>query len=166
VSLVPAPPRSTAAQLPWNTRGGEQLCGGALGRVRQHLQQLQLVVGVQRPGERPQRLHLDAGHGAHRGDQAVGHPVRRQVDHDVVHGETAAALEDVDRDDVHAGGAQGGGDGAEDAGPVGDDQAQEMGHGSSRGALLGGRICVDRRQQFPAPPPRPSSAPRTVRPPT
>jgi hypothetical protein len=88
-------------------------------------------VGVQGPGEGPQRLHLHARHRPHRGDQAVGHPVGRQVDDDVVDREAAAALEHVDRHDVDAGSAERRGHCTEEAGPVGHHQAQEIGHGSS-----------------------------------
>jgi hypothetical protein len=68
-----------------------------------------------------------------------------QLDDDVVDGDAVAALEDVDGDDVDAGGAERGGDGAEDAGAVGHHQAQEIGHGSS-GVVLRCRVRADLRR--------------------
>ena len=133
-SHVVRPARSTTAQPLWNTRGSSaasSLAAVPSAGPGQRLEQLQLAVGVQRPGERAERLDLTPGHGLGGGDQAVGQPVAGEVDHDVVHGDAATALEDVEGHDVDAGLAQRGGDGAQDAGPVGHHQAQEIGHGSS-----------------------------------
>jgi hypothetical protein len=90
-------------------------------------------MGVQRPGERPQRLDRDPGHRVRRGDQAVGQPPGWQVDHDIVDGHAVGPLEHVQGHDVDAGRAERRGDGAQGAGLVGHHQAQEIGHDSSGG---------------------------------
>ena len=163
--------RSTAAQLPWNTRGSSAASSfaavpsAACASASSSSSSRWVSSG---PANGRSASTSTPGTVLHRGDQAVGQPVRRQVDHDVVHGQTAAALEDVDRDDVDAGRAQRGGDGAEDAGPVGDDQAQEIGHGSSRRRhCWGGRdLRRSRGSSFPHRPRGRRAAPGRVRPPT
>ena len=112
--------------------GGQQLHRRALGGPGQRLEQLQLAVGVQRPGERPQRLDR------RRPGTACAAVIRlsgsRSRGSSTTTSSTATpcrALQDVEGHDVDAGVAEGGGDRAQDAGPVGHDQAQEIGHGSS-----------------------------------
>ena len=60
---VRPPHASTTAQPLWKTRGSSAASSLAVvpsARAGQRLEQLQLAVGVQRPGEGPQRLHRHA----------------------------------------------------------------------------------------------------------
>jgi hypothetical protein len=132
---------------------GEQLHRRALVGARQGVEQLQLAVGVERTGEGPQRLDRHAGDGLGRGDQGVGQPVPGELDHHVVHGEAAGALQDVQGHDVDPRLTQGGRDRAQGAGTVGHDESQEIGHGSS-GVVLEVRArspSIAFADQLPAP---------------
>ena len=92
---------STTAQPLWNTRGSSaasSLAAVPSAAAGQRLQQLQLAVGVQRPGEGPERLHRSRpAPPAAAVIRLSGSRSRRQLDDDVVDGDAAAALEDVER---------------------------------------------------------------------
>ena len=97
---------------------GRYLKEGSGGRVQ--------VVGAEIG---PQRLHDDARDRLRAGDQDVGQATRGQLDEQVVDGSLGPALDDVQADDVAADLADRGRDGAEHAGTVGQDDAQQVRHG-------------------------------------
>ncbi|BBY56892.1 hypothetical protein MSAR_00280 [Mycolicibacterium sarraceniae] len=64
--------------------------------------QLQLAVGFQQPGVRPDGVHPDTVEAFGRRDQSVGHRAVRQIDHQIVDGVSGSALDDVEGQDVGA----------------------------------------------------------------
>jgi hypothetical protein len=141
--------------------GRQQLGRRPLVGAGERVEELQLAVGVERTGEGPQRLDRHAGNGLGSGDQAVGQPVAGQFDDHVVHGDAVAPFQHVEGDDVHPRVAERGGDGAQDAGAVGDHQAQEIGHGASGSSSACGAISVD-REASPSHAEDPRNRPRRV----
>ncbi len=75
-----------------------------------------------------QGLHAHPGYGLGCGQHGVGQPGRGQLDDEVVHGAVRATLDDAKADDVDAGLTQGGRDGAQGAGTVRQDEAQQIRH--------------------------------------
>ena len=111
------PPAACAPAAPAPSAGGREL-----------VDQLEVAVQVGRAEVGAQRLDHDARHRLRAGDQDVGEPAGRQLHEQVVDGAVGPALDDVEADDVAADRADGGGDGAEHAGAVGQHDAQQEGH--------------------------------------
>ena len=98
---------------------GEHLqLGGPVGGRGDVIDELQLAVGFQQAGVRPDGVHPDTVETLGGGDQRVWHGAGRQFDHQVVDGVSRSALDDVERQDVGADRAQGDGKRAEATGPI------------------------------------------------
>jgi aspartyl-tRNA(Asn)/glutamyl-tRNA(Gln) amidotransferase subunit C len=110
--------------------------------VPKSVEERQLAVRIQLTGIGPNGLHVNIRHGCGRGHEAVGQPVGRDLEHDVIGRAPGRSLDDVHAQDVRAHLAEGRRYCAEGAGTIRQHHTEQICHASqSRESRLPSRKC-------------------------